>query len=94
MRKTKYLSHRVTEDFHEYLGRLASALSEKEQRIVKVADVTRRLIDLGLPFLEQDLGEYLSDNVAQKQSQSANLAAAIRLVKTGADRLGQLVDNI
>lgn len=81
-RKVKFLGLRLTQSDYDNLERLSSFLSQNEGKPVTLSSVVTRLIDAGLPILEQEIGT----NVSQIE-RNVSLLAAARSFRSGLNRL-------
>ena len=85
-RKVKFLGLRLTQSDYDNLERLSSFLSKNEGRPVTLSAVVTRLMDAGLPVLENELGT----NVSQTDH-NVSLLGAARSFRAGLNRLEHFI---
>jgi len=82
MAKENFVAFRADGDFRAYLKDLARILSVQEGRPVRVTDVIWRLIDRGMPLLEEELDQKLCTESDAMLHKKFEISAALRSTRS------------
>lgn len=91
-RKTVHVGLRVTPAEYEFFARLAANVSSLEGRRVKISQLIMRLIDAGLPVLQDEAGlNFCHEN--ETMFRNVSLLSVRRTFRSGLDRLDKLITS-
>lgn len=94
MAKEKFVSFRSDEEFGNYLRKLADDLGVIEGRKVSVSDLMWRIVDSGLPAVQEFVEQSLPESSTKMLHKKYQISAALRTTRSTLHILEQVSNQM